>query len=94
MCILAPNPFLVVIGDEHKKDNHEGTGGRIANVGATPQGNQIPPQVKVVVNDQVLVNPPDIMYAEVRASLLQIHQVITTEAQAITTQDTKRLFLE
>ena len=58
----------------------------VANTGATPQGNWIPPREKVVVNDQVLVSATDITDGEVSAYLLQMTQSITTEVQANTAQ--------
>ena len=61
----------MVIGDEHK-DIHEWSRRRDCDAGATPQGNRVPPQVQVIANDQVLVNPLAMTDGEVRASLFQI----------------------
>ena len=44
------------------------------------------PQVQVVANDQVPVKPPAMTNGEVRETLFQIAQAITTQAQAITSQ--------
>ena len=56
------------------------------NAGATPQGNQVPPQVQADVNDQVLIHSPAMTDGEVRESLFQMAHAITTQAQAITVQ--------
>ena len=44
----------------------------VANVGANPQGNKVPPQVQVATNDQLQVNPPAMKDGEVRKALLNI----------------------
>ena len=54
-------------------------GDEIANVGDTPQGNRIPPQVQGVANDQAPVNPLVMKDGEERESLLQMSQAITTQ---------------
>ena len=51
-------------------------GEEIADEGATPQGNRVPPQVKDAVNDQVSVNHPTMMNGEARAALFQNAQDI------------------
>ena len=50
------------------------------NAGATPQGNQVPSQVQAVANEQVIVNPLAMMDSEVRETLFQMAQSITTQA--------------
>ena len=76
----------MVIGYEHKKDSREKCTEEIANAGATPQGNRNAPQVQAAANYQVLVKPLAITDGEVRETLFQIAQAITTQAQAITAQ--------
>ena len=66
----------------------------VANAGATPQGNRIPCQEKVVVNDQVPINPPAMTDGEVRASVLKMAQAITTKALDIAAQANGRSYLE
>ena len=44
----------------------------MANAGANLQGNQVPPQVQAVANNQVSVNPSAMTDGEVRAALFQI----------------------
>ena len=46
----------------------------------TPQGNQVPSQVQAVANEQVIVNPLAMMDSEVRETLFQMAQSITTQA--------------
>ena len=60
-------------------------------MGATPQGNQVPPQVQAAVNDQVLINPPAITDSEVRAPMLQMAEDITTQDQDVTIQDNREV---
>ena len=55
-------------------------GDEIKNAGATPQGNQVPSQVQAVANEQVIVNPLAMMDSEVRETLFQMAQSITTQA--------------
>ncbi|TMX04605.1 hypothetical protein EJD97_006812, partial [Solanum chilense] len=55
---------------------------------AAAGGNQAPPQAPAT-RVQVSVNPIALTDEEVRESLVQIAQAITTQAQAITTQATK-----
>ena len=61
------------------------------NAGATPQGNRNTPQVQVVANDQVPVIPSAMPDGEVRATLFQMAQAITTEDQAIMDQANRKV---
>lgn len=56
-------------------------------MGPTPQGNQVPPQVPTLANDQVPINPSAMTDDKVRSSMFQMAQGITTQSQAITAQD-------
>ena len=56
----------MVLGYEHKKDNHEEVRDGIVNGGDTPQGNQNAPEVQVDENKQVPVNPLAITDCDVR----------------------------
>ena len=53
MCLLESDPILLVIGDERKKHNAIRVKEEVANAGGTPQGNRVPLQDQVVVNDLV-----------------------------------------
>ena len=77
-----------------RRTNATRVGEKIANTGVIHRGNQVRRQIQAVVNDNVPVNPMVIMDADVMEELLLMYQSISTQAQAITTQDTKRLFLE
>lgn len=44
----------------------------IAIVGVPPQGNAVPPLLKVANVDQAPVNPPPLTDSEIRASFIQI----------------------
>ncbi|XP_015072587.1 uncharacterized protein LOC107016711 [Solanum pennellii] len=77
--------------DEHKKENGKKSRRIDCECGATPQGNQVPPQVQAAVNDQVPIDPPSMTDGEVRTSLFQLGQAITTQVQAITTQGNREV---
>ena len=61
-------------------------GEEIANVGATPQGNWVRPQVQATANYKVLVNPSAIKDGEVREDLFEMSRDITTHAKSIDAQ--------
>ena len=63
------------------------------NAGATPQGNQVPPQVQADVNDQVPIHSPAMTDGEVRESLFQMSQAISNQCQAITAQANREVVL-
>ena len=69
-------------------------GEEITNARATPSSIPNAHEVQAAANDQVHVNPPEMTDDEVKASLFQMDQAITTQAQAITSHVTKRLQLE
>ena len=58
----------------------------IANAGAPPRGDQVPPLEEGVNDDQTPVNPPPLMDDNIRSTLFQMAQAITTQAQAATAQ--------
>ncbi|TMW99834.1 hypothetical protein EJD97_001873 [Solanum chilense] len=58
----------------------------IANAGAPPRGNQVPPLEEDVNDDQASVNPPPLTDGDIRAALLHMAQAITTQVQAVLTQ--------
>ena len=58
----------------------------IANVGVSPQGNQVPPLEEGANDDQDPVNPPPLKDGDIRDAFLQMAQDITTQAQAVTTK--------
>ena len=73
----------------------------ISNTGAPPRGNQVPPLEEDVNDDQGPVNPPPLTKGDIRDSLLQMSQsittptkAVTTQAQAMTTQANGRLYPE
>ena len=86
MCVLASNPFLVVIGKEHKKDKRKKSKSRHFECGSYYTRKQVPPQVQADAYDQVLVNPPAMTDGDVRQSLFQMSQAVITEAQVIKSQ--------
>ena len=51
-------------------------------MGATPQGNQVPPLEQDVNDDQAPVDPPHLTDGVISAALLQMDQAVTTQAQA------------
>ena len=59
-------------------------GKEIANAGDTPQCNQVPPQVQDAANDHVPMNPPVMTDGEVRETLFQMAQAITSQDHDIT----------
>ena len=50
----------------------------ITNVGVPPSGDQVPPLEEDVNDDQGQVNPPPLRDENIRVSILQMSQVITT----------------
>ena len=58
----------------------------IANVGAPPRGNRVPPLKEEVNDDQAPVNPPPLIDSDIRSALLQMSQTITTQAHVVSTQ--------
>ena len=54
--------------------------------GVPSQGDQVPPLEKSSNDDQAPVNPPPLTDKNIRDTLFQISQTITTQAQAPTTQ--------
>ena len=77
-----------------RKKSPRRVGDEVVNAGATPQGNQVPPQVQADVNDQVPIHSPAMTDGEVRESLFQMAHAITTQAQAIRYKLKERLFLD
>ena len=59
----------------------------IANVGALPRGDQVPPLEEDVNDDQAPVNRPPLTDENIRAALFQMAKAITTQAKSATTQD-------
>ena len=59
---------------------------KIANEGAPPRGDQVPPLEGGENNDQAPLNLPPLMDENIRASHFQIDQEITTQEQASTAQ--------
>ena len=57
----------------------------IANVGAPPRDNKVPPHKGVANDDQALVNPPHFIDGDIRATFIKIYQAINTKSQAVTT---------
>ena len=53
----------------------------IANVGAPPRGEQVPPLEEDVNMEKVSVNSPPLMDENIRNALLQMALDITTQAQ-------------
>ena len=71
----------------------------IANAEVPPQGNQVPHLEEFANDDQGPVNPPPLTKGDIRDSLLQMSQsittptkAVTTQAQAMTTQDNRILY--
>ncbi|TMW98144.1 hypothetical protein EJD97_004444, partial [Solanum chilense] len=58
----------------------------ITYAGVSPRDDQVPPLEEYVNDEKALVNPPPLTNENIRATLFQIAQSITTEAQAVTTQ--------
>ena len=58
----------------------------IANAGAPSYSDQVPPLEKDANMEHAMVNPPPLMDENIRTSLLQMAQAITTKAQAATAQ--------
>ena len=58
----------------------------IANVGALPRGDQVPPLREAVDDDHAPMNPPALTDENIRDALFQIAQPITTQAQSATAQ--------
>ena len=58
----------------------------IANEGVPPRGDQVPPLEEDVNCYQAPVNPPPLTDENIRVALFQLAQIITTQAQASTTQ--------
>ncbi|TMW89471.1 hypothetical protein EJD97_017130 [Solanum chilense] len=57
-----------------------------SNVGVPPRGDQVPPLEEDVNDDQSLVIPLHLTDENIKASLFQMSQTITTQAEAATTQ--------
>ena len=58
----------------------------IANAGAPPRGEQVTPLEEDANVEQAPSNPPFLIGENIRTTLLQMSQAITTQAQAATTQ--------
>ncbi len=58
---------------------------KIANAGAPPRGNQVPPLEEDDNDVKASVNPPPLTDGDIRASLLHMSQSITTQPKAVTT---------
>ena len=59
---------------------------KISNAGASPRGDQVPPLEEDSNDEQVPVNPPPLTDVDIRAVLIHLAQVITTQAQAMMAQ--------
>ena len=55
----------------------------IANEGVPPRCDKVPPLEEDVNDDQAQVNPPPLMYGDIRNTFLQMSLAITTQPQAI-----------
>ena len=58
----------------------------IANAGAPPLADQVPPLEEGMYNNQAPMNPPPLVDENIRDALFQMSQDITTQAQAATAQ--------
>ncbi|TMX02707.1 hypothetical protein EJD97_020260 [Solanum chilense] len=58
----------------------------IANVGVPPRGDQVPSLEEDVNYDQAPANPPSLTNENIRDTLFQMAQAITSQAQAASTQ--------
>ena len=58
----------------------------IANVGAAPHGDQVPPLEEDAYMEHAPINPPPLTDEAISSSLFQMSQGITTQAQYATTQ--------
>ena len=87
MCAFTSKPIVVIIGFINTRRN---TARRleeeVANAGAPPCGDQVPPLEENTNVDQALANPLPMTEAEMRGIVAQISQAITTQAQAATVQ--------
>ena len=80
MCAFASNPNVVIIGKMNTQTNvalrfEE----EISNAGDPPHGDQVPPLEKGENDDQAPVNPSPLTDENIRATLLQMSQALTTE---------------
>ena len=57
------------------------TGKKIVNAVVPPHGDQVPSLEEDVNDDQALVNPPPLKDENIRTTLLQMAQDITTQVQ-------------
>ena len=63
----------------------------IANVGAPPRGEEVPPFEEDANVDQAPVSSPPLTDEDLRASLIQLAQAATVQAQAMTAQANREL---
>ena len=81
MCDFTSKPIIVIIGIMNSRRN---TARRleeeVANAGAPPHDEQVPPLDENSNVDQALANTPPMMEAEMRAILDQMAQDMTTQA--------------
>ena len=86
-CSFASNPIVVIIGRMNTRRNvAQRLEEEIANVGALSCGEKVPPLEQDVNVEQEPLDPPPFTDKNIRTSLLQLAQDITTQAQAATTQ--------
>ena len=87
MACLVSNSIVVFIGNMNTRRNvARRLGEEVANAGAPPHDEQVPPLEENATVDQATGSPPPITEAEMRASLAQVAYAMTIQAQATTVQ--------
>ena len=87
-CAFAFNPIVVLIRRINTRRNAaRRLEEEIANVGAAPHGDQVPPLEEDANMENAMVNTPLLMDETIRTALLQMAQGITSQAKATMVQD-------
>ena len=87
MSDFVSNPTVVLRGIMNTQRNlSQRLEEEIANAGALARGEKVPSLDEDVNVEQEPLDPPPLTDKNIRTSLLQMAQAITTEAQAATTQ--------
>ena len=83
-CAFASNPIIVIIGKINTRRNAtQILEEEISNAGEPLHGDQVPPLEEDAYMEHAPINPPPLTDENIRPTLLQMAQDITTQAQVV-----------